>query len=88
MKDRRGLYYYPYPQNPKVRMYVRRDRNEICFRLWNGDDPALWIDHGWVPYGAIRQAASMYQGKGLDPDVAYDIRAAEALLREDEIETS
>lgn len=63
-------------------MYVRRDHGEICFRLWNSDDPDLWIDHGWVPYEAIRQAASMYKGNGLDPNTAYDIRAAEALLTE------
>ena len=64
-------------------MYVQRKQNEICFRLWNSDDPDLWVDHGWAPYEAIRQAASMYKGKGLDPNVAYDIKAAEALLQEE-----
>ncbi len=83
MKDDKGLYYHPYPQNPRVRMYVRMGNGEICFRMWNRDDPDLWQEHGWVPYGAIRQALAMYAKKdGFDPKRAYDIDVARALLKE------
>ena len=38
-----------------------------------------------MPYGAIRQATSMYRkGSDFDPSQAYDIRVAEALLNEEE----
>lgn len=80
MKDERGLYYYPFPSNKRIRMYVKRHGSEICFRLWNQDDPELWEEHGWVPYGAIRQATAMYTGKKFKPGDAYDIQAAKALL--------
>jgi hypothetical protein len=82
VKDDKGLYYYPFPQNRRVRMYVREDEGTIWFRLWNADDPDVWEQHGWVPYGAIQQAIGMYKGKGFDPRRAYDIQVAEVLLRE------
>ena len=82
MKDQRGLYYYPFPQNKRVRMYVRAVADETEFRLWNQDDPQMWEAHGWVPYSAIVQAKEMYKGGAFDPDKAYDIAAAEALLKE------
>lgn len=83
MKDERGLYYLPYPQNPQTRMYVLRRADDIYFRLWNAKDPTLWEEHGWVPWGAIRKASAMYEGKGaFDPVRAYDIRVAEAVLAE------
>lgn len=84
MKDQRGIYYYPFPQNKRVHMYVKEDRGEIYFRLWNADDPELWKEHGWVPYGAVQQAISMYQGKGFDPRTAYDLEVANALIKEAE----
>ncbi len=81
MKDDRGQYYHPFPQNKKVRMYVAKKEEEICFRLWNSDDPQLWEDHGWVPYEAIQQAQAMYQKKSaFDPAKAYDIAVATELL--------
>jgi hypothetical protein len=83
MKDDRGLYYYPFPNNKRVRMYVRRNLDEIEFRLWNQDDSQLWESHGWVPYSAILQAQKMYEGRGFDPKRAYDLEAAEALILED-----
>ena len=52
MQDEKGLYYYPNPQNKRVRMYVREEGGEVFFRLWNQDDPELFEDHGWVPWGA------------------------------------
>lgn len=82
MKDDRGVYYYPFPANKRVRMYVRSHLDEIEFRMWNQDDPKMWETHGWVPYGAILQAQALYKGKGFDPKKAYDMNLAEALLRE------
>jgi len=86
MKDERGLYYYPFPQNKRVRMYVREVEGAICFRLWNADDPELWKEHGWVPYGAIKQAAAMSKSKrhAFDPNQAYDVEVAEMLLKQRE----
>jgi hypothetical protein len=80
MKDDRGLYYYPFPANKRVRMYVRRHMDETEFRLWNQDDAQMWESHGWVPYSAIVQARAMYKGKGFDPKTAYDLNLAQALL--------
>lgn len=82
MKDKNGLYYYPFPQNKRVRMYVREKDAIIWFRLWNADDPQLWMEHGWVPYGAVKKAAEMSKSKAFDPHQAYDIEAAKALLKE------
>jgi hypothetical protein len=82
VKDKKGLYYYPYPQNKRVRMYVRKADDQIWFRLWNEDDPELWDEHGWVPYDAIQQAAAMHSGKGFNPRAAYDIQVAERLLKD------
>jgi hypothetical protein len=83
MKDDKGLYYYPFPLNKRVRMYVREMGGEIDFRMWNADDPELWEAHGWVAYDAIKQAQEMYAVKDFDPKQAYDIRIAEALIKEE-----
>jgi hypothetical protein len=64
MKDERGLYYLPYPQNPQTRMYVVQRSDDIYFRLWNAKDEELWEKHDWVPWGAIRKASEMYDKKG------------------------
>jgi hypothetical protein len=82
MKDKRGLYYYPFPQNKRVRMYVRETGIDIEFRLWNQDDPGLWKSHSWIPYDAIQQATAIYKGGSFDPNQAYDLELAKALLRE------
>ena len=82
MQDQRGLYYYPFPANKRVRMYVRPGSDEPEFRMWNQDDAQLWASHGWVPYSAVRQAMAMYKGGPFDPDVAYDLESARALIRE------
>jgi hypothetical protein len=82
MKDERGLYYYPSPGNHRVRMYVKAQDGVIWFRMWNADDPLLWEQHDWVPYGAIQKAAEMYTGKNFDPRRAYDIEIAQALIAE------
>jgi hypothetical protein len=87
MKDKRGPFYYPFPANKKVRMYVREENDEICFRMWNQEDPELWMQHGWVPWGAIQQAAAMYNGKAFNPHQAYDLSIAKALIKETQDQT-
>ncbi len=82
MQDQRGLYYYPFPKNKRVRMYVRPGADEPEFRMWNQEDPKMWEQHGWVPYSAIEQAMAMYAGGAFDPKVAYDLESANALIRE------
>jgi len=83
MKDDRGKYYYPFPQNKKVRMYVQEEGGSVYFRLWNSDDIQLWDDHGWIPYEAIKQAQAMYEQKNdFNPNQAYDLETAKAVLKE------
>ena len=83
MKDERGKYYYPFPQNKRVRMYVQENDGMICFRLWNQDDAKLWEEHGWVPWEAIQQAAAMYEQKNdFNPHQAYDLDIAKSVLSE------
>ena len=81
MKDNLGLYYHPFPQNKRVRVYVRQGDGTIWFRLWNKDIPELWQEHGWVPYGAIKQATEMHKKKNFDPEQVYDLEIAKALLK-------
>jgi hypothetical protein len=84
MKDERGIYYYPFPNNKRVRMYVRPGNGEPEFRMWNQDDLQLWDAHGWVPHAAILQARAMYKVGPFDPDQAYDLAAANVLIKENE----
>ncbi|CAB5129164.1 hypothetical protein D3OALGA1CA_3119 [Olavius algarvensis associated proteobacterium Delta 3] len=79
MKDDRGLYYYPFPGNRQVRMYIREAGGSVEFRMWTQKDPNMWKEHGWVPYEAIREAAGMYRG-AFDPDTAYDLDIARTLI--------
>ena len=83
MKDKRGLYYYPFPGNKKVRMYIREVAGTIEFRLSNEEDSALWKDHGWVPNDAIVKAKEMYKGGPFDPNKAYDLKIARAMIAEE-----
>ncbi|MBS3758725.1 MAG: hypothetical protein KGY61_08670 [Desulfobacterales bacterium] len=82
MKDDKGIYYYPFPDNKRVRMYVKREDDTLYFRLWNADDPELWQAHGWVPYEAIEEAKKMYDGNQFNPAQAYDLDIANAVLKE------
>jgi hypothetical protein len=83
MNDERGKYYYPFPQNKKVRMYVREEGDSVYFRLWNSDDPQLWEEHGWIPYEAIKQAMAMYEQKNdFNPNEAYNLEIAKVVLKE------
>ncbi len=83
MQDDKGVYYYPYPDNKKTRMYIKKSEGVIWFRLWNKDVPELWDEHGWIPYDAIVKASGMYDKNGpgvFDPRRAYDIEVAKSLL--------
>ncbi len=84
MKDEKGLFYYPFPQNKQIRMYVRDLDGDTWFRLWNANDLDLWEEHGWVPYGAIKKAAGMYKPNtgNFDPNQVYDIKVAKMLIKE------
>jgi len=82
VKDEQGTYYFPFPQNRQVRMYVREDQETVWFRLWSQSDPTLWDDHGWLPWEAIEQAMALRRPKGFDPKTAYDVQVARAVLKE------
>jgi hypothetical protein len=84
MKDKDGgIYYFPFPENKVVRMYVRNSGGSIQFRMWRRDDETLWEDHGWVSHEDILQAAEMYTGKEFDPKKVYDIHIARVLIRDE-----
>lgn len=84
MQDDRGCYYYPFPNDKKIRMYVRKEAGQIEFRLWNNEDDLIWEKHKWIPMEAIRQAAAMYGEEKPDPLKLYDLQVAEAVLRDAE----
>lgn len=83
MKDDRGIFYYPFPQNRQVRMYVREAEGTLWFRLWNETDPALWDDHGWLSWEAVQQAMALRTPKEFDAKRAYDPEVARAVLASD-----
>lgn len=83
MKDKIGLYYYPFPTNKRVHMYVKKSGKNVSFRMWRADDEKLWEEHGWVPHEAILQASEMFSGNSFDPKAAYDIHIARALIRDE-----
>lgn len=83
MRDDKGIYYFPFIQNKKVRMYVREVENSVWFRIWDAKNDAIWKEHNWVPYDAIKKAASVYNNKnGFDPNQVYDIKLAKTLIKE------
>ncbi len=85
MQDHRGLYYFPVLGNRKIRMYVRPNKQEVEFRMWDQDDETLWEEHGWVPWSAIQQASELYEKegrKGRPPIHLYDMDAAIRLIRD------
>ena len=85
MKDEKGVYYYPNPQDVNARVYVREGEGGVEFRLWHAKVAAMWEKHGWVPYDALKAASEMYKERGTegDPLSLYDIRVAQALLKEE-----
>lgn len=85
MQDKLDRYYYPIPQNKRIRMYVRPNMEDIDFRMWDADDPTLWEEHGWAPWSAIQQAAELYRSegrKGGPPLHLYDTEVAKRLIRD------
>lgn len=84
MRDARGLYYYPKPQNKKERMYVQERAGQVEFRLWNQEQPRIWDQHGWLTLDVIQQAAAKYTGKD-SPLALYDLDTAMALIREERL---
>lgn len=85
MKDKEGgIYYYPFPDNKMVRMYVKESQGSIFFRMWRKDDETLWNEHGWVSYEDMLQASDMYTGKAFDPKKVYDIHIARVLIRDEQ----
>ncbi len=85
MKDGKGLYYYPYPANKQLRMYVRDNDGIVEFRLDHPDDPSLWEEHGWITYEAAKKASQMFKGRGpQDPMALYDFEVALSVLRDEE----
>ncbi len=91
MKDERGIYYHPNPNDVKARVYVRRGEDgEIEFRLWQQDHAEVWEKHEWLPASVIREAAAMYKNTGrgqagADPMRLYDSAVATALLKEENL---
>ncbi len=85
MKDKKGIYYYPFADNKQIRMYVQESNNTIEFRLWKSEDPDLWEKHGWLPFEAVQAAIKMYdpkKGGGFDPSYVYDISLAKSVLQD------
>ena len=85
MQDDKGLFYYPFPQNKRVRMYVKDEEGQVWFRLWSQTDAELWDKHGWVPWDAIHKAKQLYKterpGGTFEADKAYDIEVARVILK-------
>ena len=86
MKDKNGLYYYPYPSDRKTRVYVRKGPGDVEFRLWREEHPEVWERHPWLCYSVVQSAAEMYKesGTGSDPLILYDRNVADALLKEED----
>ncbi len=85
MKDDRGLYYFPYPSNKRIKMYVRLGADDVEFRPWDDDDPNLWDEHGWAPFRAILAAAELAKKEGAGngpPMEMYDVQVAIRLLKD------
>lgn len=79
-----GLFYYPYPKNKRIRMYVRNNDGVIEFRLNNVDHPEIWEGHGWLDMDIIKRGAKMFAERGgqTDPIQIYDLETARYLLKE------
>ena len=82
MKDERGIFYYPAPQNHRIHMYVRESFGSVEFRMYNADYPEVWERHGWIPYEEIELAADEYKrrGRNADPMLLYDLDVAKRLI--------
>ena len=84
MKDQKGIYYFPDPNDRDTRVYVRQGVDGPEFRLWRNNLPEVWEKHGWLPHQVIEAAAAMYRQGGKDksnPLLLYDLDVARALLK-------
>jgi hypothetical protein len=84
VQDKDGIFYYPYPENKRIRMYVREQDGNIEFRLSNVDHSEIWERHGWRDMDQIKRSAKMYEERGskVDPMKIYDVETARYLLKE------
>jgi hypothetical protein len=84
VQDKDGIFYYPYPGNKRIRMYVRENEGSIEFRLNNVDHPEIWEQHGWIDIDIVRRGAKMFEERGSkgDPTKIYDLETARYLIRE------
>jgi len=85
VQDRDGVFYYPNPQNKRIRMYVREQDGSVEFRLSNADRPEVWERHGWLDMDIIKRGARMFQDERnakADPTKLYDVDMARYLLKE------
>ena len=85
MQDKDGIFYYPNPQNKRIRMYVREQDGSIEFRLSNADHSEIWERHGWLDMDIVKRGAKMFQSERdakADPTKLYDVEMARYLLKE------
>lgn len=84
MHQPEGPFYYPYPGNKRIRMYVRDHEGVIEFRLHNVDHPEIWESHGWLDMDIIKRGAKMFADRGgqADPIQIYDQETARFLIKE------
>lgn len=85
MQDKDGVFYYPNPQNKRIRMYVREQDGSVEFRLSNADHLEVWERHGWLDMDIIKRGAKMFQDERnakADPTKFYDVEMARYLLKE------
>ena len=81
MRDNYGVFYYPQPENKRLKMYVRISDGVVEFRPAHADNARLWEQHGWIPYEAAKKADeySREQGKRY-PLHLYDFDVALGVL--------
>jgi hypothetical protein len=88
MKDEKGIYYYPELQEKNLRMYVRKNGNDIEFRMWDSKNPEVWKNHIWLDMASLKKAADIYSShpnyKGRSPLHLYDLQIAQQLVSEEE----
>ncbi|MBU3831954.1 MAG: hypothetical protein H9993_04485 [Candidatus Desulfovibrio faecigallinarum] len=88
MEDANGIYYYPNPSLPQVRVYVRRaEDGTIEFRMWDAEHDEVWEKHGWISMDVVNAAIELFgteRGDNWHPEAIYDASVAEALLQDKE----
>ncbi len=87
MQDQHGVFYYPQPENKRLKMYVRIQDGIVEFRPDHADNPQLWEGHGWIAYEAAKKADeySKQQGKRY-PLHLYDFDVALGVLADSDPE--